>query len=171
MNCSCITGRMARASFFTTVAMQFRVQTALPESSYQSAERTNDSGPAVYCWEKSLKNVESVKRTAEGRYRAASCSERDKDSTSKLIIFKSISRELSSYSARYCSRFCTDPQPFAALTSSRTLAIPTMNRYDRVAARPVRVKRPQPCGRNAGILPALFGWFVRARCRRFDAKP
>jgi hypothetical protein len=37
--------------------------------------------------EKSLKNVQSVKRTAE-RYRTASGSERDKDSTSKVVYFQ-----------------------------------------------------------------------------------
>ena len=32
---------------------------------YQSAKRTNESSPAVYCWDKELKGPESVKRTAE----------------------------------------------------------------------------------------------------------
>src|SRR5882762_1605911 len=45
-------------------------------------------------------------------YRTASSSERDKDSSSKLIIFKSTSRVLNHYPARYRSRFCTDPRLF-----------------------------------------------------------
>jgi hypothetical protein len=46
-------------------SLLFRKHRALPKKSvYQSARRTNDSSPAVHCWEKELKDV--LVREADG---------------------------------------------------------------------------------------------------------
>src|SRR6266481_7183815 len=81
----------------------------------------SESSPAICRWRFVGRSSQSKTRTAEC-YGTASRSEQDKDSSSKLIIFKSTSSKLNPDPARYRSRFRTDPQsPFHECVRSPTV--------------------------------------------------